>query len=74
MKVAIVEKRSNESIDGLLRRFKKEVEGAGIISEVKKREYYKKPSIKKNEAKRERRRVLAKLRKKAEDLDKKFPK
>lgn len=38
---------SNESIDSALKRFKKQVEKAGVLSEVRKREYYEKPSEKK---------------------------
>jgi small subunit ribosomal protein S21 len=37
---------SNESIDSALRRFKKQVEKGYILSDVRKREYYKKPSEK----------------------------
>jgi len=32
-------------IDIILRRFKKECDKAGIMSEIKKREFYEKPSI-----------------------------
>ena len=35
----------------MLRRFKKKVERAGTIQEVKKREYYEKPSAKRRKAK-----------------------
>ena len=38
---------SNESIDSALKRFKKQVEKGGILSEARKREYYEKPSEKK---------------------------
>jgi small subunit ribosomal protein S21 len=37
----------NETIDSALRRFKKMVEREGILSEIKKRNYYEKPSEKK---------------------------
>lgn len=37
----------NESIDNALRRFKKMVEREGILSEIKKRNYYEKPSERK---------------------------
>ncbi len=37
---------SNESIDSALKRFKKQVEKAGVLSEVRRREYYEKPSEK----------------------------
>lgn len=36
-----------ESIDSALRRFKKQVEKGGILSEARKREYYEKPSERK---------------------------
>lgn len=39
--------REGESFDGALRRFKKQCEKAGILSEIRKREFYEKPSIEK---------------------------
>ena len=48
----------NESIESALKRFKKKIQKAGILSEVKRRERYEKPSIKKkrkSEAARKRR-------------------
>jgi small subunit ribosomal protein S21 len=36
---------SNESLESALRRFKRQVEREGIISEVKKRQFYEKPSV-----------------------------
>lgn len=36
-----------ESIEGALKRFKKATEKAGILSEIRKREHYEKPSVKK---------------------------
>lgn len=36
---------ANESIDSALRRFKKKIQKAGILSEVKRRERYEKPSL-----------------------------
>lgn len=47
----------NESIESALRRFKKKVQKAGTLSEIKRRERYEKPSIKrkrKSEAARKR--------------------
>ena len=38
--------RENESFENALRRFKKQVEKTGILTEVRKREHYEKPSIK----------------------------
>ena len=38
---------SNESIDSALKRFKKQVEKGGVLFEIKKREFYEKPSQRK---------------------------
>ncbi|HFB83616.1 MULTISPECIES: 30S ribosomal protein S21 [Thermosulfuriphilus] len=38
--------REDEPFEQALKRFKKQCEKAGILSEVKKREFYEKPSIK----------------------------
>jgi len=38
--------RENDSFENALKRFKKQCEKDGILSEVKKREHYEKPSIK----------------------------
>ncbi|WP_370875871.1 30S ribosomal protein S21 [Caldalkalibacillus uzonensis] len=49
--------RKNESIDDALRRFRRTCSKAGVISEVRKREFYEKPSVKrkkKSEAARKR--------------------
>lgn len=39
--------RNNENIDSALKRFKKQVERGGVISEVRKRELYGKPTERK---------------------------
>ncbi|HPU28969.1 MAG TPA: 30S ribosomal protein S21 [Syntrophorhabdaceae bacterium] len=38
--------REGESFESALRRFKKQCEKTGIFSEIKKREHYEKPSVK----------------------------
>jgi len=38
--------RNNESLDDALRRFKREVSKVGTLAEVRKREHYVKPSVK----------------------------
>ena len=56
--------RENEGYEHALRRFKKQCEKAGILSEIRKREHYEKPSIKrKKKALAARKRMLKKLRK-----------
>lgn len=42
-----VKVRDDESFEAALRRFKKQCEKAGILSELRKREHYEKPSLKK---------------------------
>ncbi len=47
-----------------LKRFKRQCEKAGILSEVRKREFYEKPSVRrKRKAAAARKRLLKKLRK-----------
>jgi small subunit ribosomal protein S21 len=48
----------SESIESALKRFKKKIQKAGILSEIKRRERYEKPSVRrkrKSEAARKRR-------------------
>lgn len=59
-----VKVRENESFDNALKRFKKQCEKAGILSEMRKREHYEKPSIKrKKKALAARKRAIKKMRK-----------
>jgi small subunit ribosomal protein S21 len=55
--LAAVTISDNESFEAALRRFTKKVQQDGILSEVRRREHYEKPSVrrKKNEAARRRR-------------------
>ncbi len=56
--------RDGESFEGALRRFKKQVEKGGVLSEVKKREHYEKPSVRlKKKSLAARKRNLKKIRK-----------
>jgi small subunit ribosomal protein S21 len=43
--VAIVRIRDGEAFEQAMRRFKKSCEKAGILTEVKKREHFEKPSV-----------------------------
>ena len=43
----IVKIREGEPFEGAMRRFKKQCEKAGILTEVRKREHYEKPSVRK---------------------------
>ncbi len=56
--------RENESFENALKKFKRQCEKAGILSEIKKREHYEKPSIKKKKkALAARKRAMKKTRK-----------
>ncbi len=55
--MAEIRVKDNESLDSALRRFKKQCARSGVIAEVRKREAYEKPSVrrkKKSEAARKR--------------------
>jgi small subunit ribosomal protein S21 len=59
--------RENESFENAIKRFKKQCEKTGILSEIRKREHFEKPSIKrKKKALAAKKRVLKRLRKIAE--------
>ena len=57
-----VELQPGESQESLIRRFLKKVKKSDLLKEVWDRQYYVKPSVKKNERKRRRKRVLEKLK------------
>ena len=59
--MAGVRVKENEPIESAIRRFKKQCEKAGILAELRKREHYEKPSVKrkKKEAARRRKPALA---------------
>jgi len=56
--------KEGESLESALRRFKKQCERTGILSEIKKREHYEKPSVRrKKKILAAKKRALKKLRK-----------
>lgn len=62
--MAEVKAIDGEDFERLLKRFKKEVEKAGVLSELKKREFYEKPSEKKKRRqKAAKRRAMKRVRK-----------
>ena len=55
--MAEIKVKENESLDSALRRFKRQCAKSGVMSEIRKREHYEKPSVKrkkKSEAARKR--------------------
>ncbi len=62
----VIKIRDNEPFEVAMKRFKKQCEKAGILSELKRREYYDKPSVrKKKKAAAARKRALKKQRRMA---------
>jgi len=55
--LADVVSQENESFESLLRRFNKRVQQEGVLSELRRREFFEKPSIKR------KRKDAAKMRK-----------
>ena len=63
IELSFVKLRDNESFEQAFRRFKKSCEKSGILSEVKKREHYEKPSIRlKKKSLSARKRLIKKAR------------
>jgi small subunit ribosomal protein S21 len=61
--MAMVKLKDGESFESAFRRFKKQCEKAGILSEVKKREHFEKPSVRlKKKSISARKRALKKSR------------
>ena len=69
--VTIILVDENEPIDKALRRFKKECQKSGLLSELRRREHYEKPSVRKKRkleaAKRKQRRKMLKIQRKMEE-------
>ena len=54
--------REDESFEGALRRFKRKCEKSGILTELKKRQHYEKPSVKrKRKAIQARKKIMRKM-------------
>lgn len=66
--MAIVEVLDNESFENAFKRFKRIVEREGILTEVKRRQFYEKPSEKKKRKERQARKRIIKALKKKKNL------
>ena len=65
-RMSVIKLKDNESFEQAMKRFKKTVEKAGTLTELRRREYYDKPSIrKKKKAAAARKRALKKMRRMA---------
>jgi small subunit ribosomal protein S21 len=49
--MAVVKANEGESVDSLIRKFNKKVQQEGILMELRKREFYEKPSVRRKRAK-----------------------
>jgi len=60
--VPLVHVREDESFEAALRRFKRKCEKSGILTELKKRQHYEKPSVKrKRKAVQARKKMMRKM-------------
>ncbi len=50
---------NNESFESLLKRFNRRVQQTGVLSEVRRREHYEKPSVRRKRKRAVRRRSVA---------------
>ncbi len=58
----LVHVREDESFEAALRRFKRKCEKSGILTELKKRQHYEKPSVKrKRKAVQARKKMMRKM-------------
>lgn len=58
----VVHVREDESFENALRRFKRKVEKSGVLTELRKRQHFEKPSVKrKRKAVAARKKMLRKL-------------
>ena len=58
----LIKVREDESLENALKRFKRKCEKSGILSEIKKRQHYEKPSVrKKRKAIAARKKLLKRL-------------
>jgi small subunit ribosomal protein S21 len=62
-----VEVKEDESLESALRRFKKQCEKAGVLSELRKREHYEKPSVRRKKKSLAARKKMAKKMRMTQD-------
>ena len=57
--MAEVKAGENENFESLLKRFNKKVQQTGVLSELRRRKYYEKPSVRRKRKKEAKRRSVA---------------
>ena len=66
--ITVTEKECQGNTEKMVRRFLKKVKKEGIVEEYRQRSHYVKPTTKRAEAKRQRRRIINKVNRKREEL------
>ena len=56
----LIKVREDESLENAMKRFKRKCEKSGILTEIKKRQHYEKPSVKRKRKEKEAQRRLRK--------------
>ena len=70
--MAKVIRRKDESVEDLIKRFKKKVTNEGVLTELKRREYYLSPSEKRKEKSKQAQKKLRKYQSKQQVVDIEF--
>ncbi len=65
--MSFIKVKDNETIDSALRRFRKVVERSGVMQELRKREYYERPGVRKKRKKAAARKRAARNAKRLND-------
>jgi small subunit ribosomal protein S21 len=60
--MAVVRVGRDENVEVAIKKFLNKVKKSGLLEELQERKYFKKPSVKRNEEKRRRKRVMKKLK------------
>ncbi len=66
--ITVTDKECQGNTEKMVRRFLKKVKKEGIVEEYRQRSHYIKPTTKRAETKRQRRRLINKVNKKREEL------
>ncbi len=61
--MSVIKLKDNESFESAMRRFKKQVEKTGVLSDLRRREFYDKPSVRRKKKEiAARKRALKKIK------------
>tara|TARA_R100000808_G_C2152959_1_gene162773 strand:+ start:3817 stop:4035 length:219 start_codon:yes stop_codon:yes gene_type:complete len=60
--------RGKESVERMLKRFTRKVKKEGILQTIRDKRYYEKPSVKKQRTRKQRKKVLDKLKRERDTI------